>query len=304
MHGRGSSGSPSPMSGRASRRQLVPYLLLLPSAAVVLPLLIYPLIQNVIFSFFSYNVVLPKFRYVGLANYAKLFADKVFRLSVLITLAYTGISVAAEFVFGMAMALMLNARMALRRAYRLLALSPYLSPPAVMALIWRLLWDPDLGPINAVLRSLGISGPAWIAQPSTALFSVIFTTVWRDMPFVALVVLAGLQSLPQEPYDAAAVDGATRFQIFRMITLPMLRPVISIILLFQTIFTLRLFDIIWVLTEGGPASVTMTQSIMIYKTLFRFFDGGQSSAMSVVLLSITGILSLVYFSVLSREIQL
>ncbi len=292
------------MSGRAFRKQLVPYLLLLPSAVVVLPLLIYPLIQNVIFSLFSYNVVLPKFTYVGLANYAKLFADRVFHSSVLITLAYTAISVLAEFVFGMAMALMLNARMALRRVYRLLALSPYLSPPAVMALIWRLLWDPDLGPINAVLRSLGIEGPAWIAQPSTALFSVIFTTVWRDMPFVALVVLAGLQSLPQEPYDAAAVDGASRVQIFRMITVPMLRPVISIILLFQTIFTLRLFDIIWVLTEGGPASVTMTQSIMIYKTLFRFFDGGQSSAMSVVLLSITGILSLVYFSVLSREIQL
>jgi multiple sugar transport system permease protein len=292
------------MSSRGFRKQLVPYLLLLPSALVVFPLLIYPLIQNVILSFFSYNVVFPRFKYVGSANYSKLLGDKVFQLSVLITLVYTGVSVLAEFVVGMGMALMLNARIALKRAYRLLALSPYLSPPAVVALIWRLLWDPDLGPINLVLRSFGIDGPAWIAQRSTALFSVIFTTVWRDMPFVALVVLAGLQSLPQEPFDAAEVDGATRLQIFRLITLPMLRPVISIILLFQTIFTLRLFDIIWVLTEGGPAGVTMTQSIMIYKTLFRFFDGGQSSAMSVVLLSITGLLSIAYFRVLSKEIQL
>jgi len=281
----------------------LPYLLLLPAGAVILPLLIYPLFRNLILSFYSYEVLFPQFDYVGLGNYRDLFNREMFLISIRVTLVYTFFAVLFKFVIGMGLALLLNLDIYFRRFLRLFAMIPYLTAPALVALIWRLFWDPDLGPINSVLLVMGVQGPAWIAQKSTALFSVIYTTVWRDMPFVALVFLAGLQSLPEDPYDAAKVDGCTAWQTFWHITIPMLKPIIMIIVLFQTIFTLRIFDIIYVLTGGGPGAATQTFSILIYTTLLRMWQGGAAAATSVILLSITTALSLVFFRVLYREMD-
>ena len=288
---------------RGLLKHFTPYCLLLPAFCIIFPILIYPLIRNIYLSFFSYNIIIPDFKFVAFKNYTKILSSQVFLKAVRITLIYTVIAVSVEFVWGMGLALVLNANIRLRRLYRILAILPYLAPPAVIGLIWRLFWDPEFGPINKIIRVFGINGPAWIADKSFALYSVIFTNVWRDMPFVALIFLSGLQSLPRDPYDAAMVDGATRFQIFRLITLPLLKPIISVILLFQTIFTLRTFDIIWILTEGGPGGSTQTISVIIYRTLFRFFDGGRTSAMSVILLSLSGLLSWGYFRVLYKEME-
>jgi multiple sugar transport system permease protein len=289
----------------ASRKfnKSVPYLLILPALAIIFPLLIYPVFYNVYLSFFSWKVLPPTFNFVKLQNYLDVFNNPVFWNSVKITLQFTGIVVGIQFVLGLGLAYLLNGQKFAKQTTRSIVLIPYISAPAIISLIWRLLWDPDLGQINQILRFFGIRGPGWIADPATSLFSVTVTEIWRGIPFVILVLLAGLQALPDEPYDAAKVDGASSVQIFFLITVPLLKTIIWIVLLFQTIFTLRAFDIIWVLTGGGPGGSTQTLSIMIYRTMFRFWDGGTSSTLSVIILILTLLISFVFFRYLYKEME-
>jgi multiple sugar transport system permease protein len=206
----------------ASRKfnKSIPYLLILPALAIIFPLLIYPVFYNVYLSFFSWKVLPPAFNFVKLQNYFDVFNNPVFWNSVKITLQFTGIVVGIQFVLGLGLAYLLNGQKFAKQTTRSIVLIPYISAPAIISLIWRLLWDPDLGQINQILRFFGIRGPGWIADPATSLFSVTVTEIWRGIPFVILVLLAGLQALPDEPYDAAKVDGASSVQIFFLITVP------------------------------------------------------------------------------------
>lgn len=281
----------------------IPYLLLLPALAVIFPLLIYPVFYNVYLSFFSWQIFPPVFDFVNIQNYADLLSNPIFWNSVKITIYFTFMVVAIQFVLGLGLSSLLHGQIFARQTTRSIMLIPFISAPAIVSLIWRLLWDPDLGQINQILRYFGIRGAGWIADPATSLFSVTVTEIWRGIPFVTLVLLAGLQALPDEPYDAAKVDGASQIQIFFLITLPLLKTIIWIILLFQTIFTLRVFDTIWVLTGGGPGGSTQTLSILIYRTMFRFWDGGTSSTLSVIMLILTLLISVIFFRYLYKEME-
>ncbi len=276
----------------------------MPALAIMVILLIYPLFRNLFLSFFSFSVLFPDYQFVALKHYTKLSRDPYFWKAVKITFLYTGVVVSAQFFIGMGIAFLLYRKIRGVRILRVLVLLPYLSSSAVTGLMWRILWDADFGPINQVMRYMGIRGPAWIGSTSTAFWSLTVTETWRSMPFVALVLLAGLQALPRKPYEAAEMDGASRWQVFVHITLPLLKPIILIILLFQTIFTFRAFDIIWILTGGGPGGTTMTLSILIYRTLFRFWKGGASAAISVVMLAFTLIISSIYFRILYKEMKI
>jgi multiple sugar transport system permease protein len=179
-------------------------------------------------------------------------------------------------------------------------------PPVVAAVVWRLMLNPNFGAINGTLKQIGVDTEAltWTASPTLAMLSVIAVDVWQWTPFVFLVLLAGLQAIPQEPYEAALIDGSSRWQTFRHVTLPLLKPAILIVLLLRTMDLLRVFDQIFILTEGGPGFATETISLYIYRTAFRFFDFGYAAAMSFVLLALTNIISVFYIKLLKSETRI
>src|SRR5712692_5209016 len=176
-------------------------------------------------------------------------------------------------------------------------------PPVVVGVVWRLMLNPDFGAINGTLKGAGVNTEAltWTASPMLAFASVIAVDIWQWSPFMFLVLLAGLQAIPQEPYEAAVIDGSSTWQTFRHVTLPLLRPAILIALLLRTMDLLRVFDQIFILTQGGPGFSTETVSLYIYRTAFRFFDFGYAAAMSFVLLIVIHFISAGFIRLLRRR---
>ncbi|HEV8588912.1 MAG TPA: sugar ABC transporter permease [Pyrinomonadaceae bacterium] len=280
----------------ASDRSLA-YLLLAPTIAVLLALTIYPLIYSVRISFQS-NSGAPT-----LQNFARLFTDQFFLSALAHTLVYAAIALTIEFLLGLGLALLLDSQIRARNIFRVLLLIPLMLPPVVVGVIWRLMLNSNFGAVNATLKSFGVNTDllTWTASPKLAMASVIIADVWQWTPFMFLILLAGLQAIPQEPYEAALVDGSSPWQTFRHVTLPLLKPAILIALLLRTMDLLRVFDHIFILTEGGPGFATETVSLYIYRTAFRFSNFGYAAAMSFVLLLITNIISLAYIRMLRAQ---
>ncbi len=217
------------------------------------------------------------------------------------TAIYTCSAVSVEFVIGLSLAMFLTTKITGRNVFRSLILAPMMLPPIVVALIFKIIYIPDFGIINWFLALFGIKGIIWEASADTALISLILVDVWEWTPFMFLILLAGLQAIPLDPYEAAEVDGATRFQIFRDITFPMLRPAVLIALLLRIMDTLRIFDQIFIMTGGGPANATETMSIYIYRHGFRFTNIGYATAMSFIMLIITIVISNLFIKRLKTE---
>jgi multiple sugar transport system permease protein len=285
-------------------RHALPYVLIAPTLLLLLGVLVYPMAQSLIFSFQSYNLLRPETqKFVGFQNYINIVKSDQFWTTLRVTLVYTAVAVAIEFVIGLAIALLLNRNLIGRRFIRTIILLPFFSTPTVVALAWKLMLHTEFGMINYFLSLVGISARNWLG-PGLALPSLIMVEIWQQTSFIVLILLAGLQALPQEPYEAAIIDGANPWQLLTKVTLPLLRPVILVALIFRTMFTLRVFDTIWVLTGGGPANETRTFSIGIYLTGFRQFDIGTGAALSWILLLITMAISLVYWRYLSTDVEL
>lgn len=281
-----------------------PYLFILPTILTLLAILVYPMVNSLVYSFQSFNLLRPDAQsFVGLDNYARLLSSPQFWKSLRVTLIFTIIGVSLEFIFGMALALLLNRDLLGRRIVRTVILIPFFSTPVVVALAWKLMLHTEFGMVNYLLSLAGLQAQNWLG-PGLALPSLITVEVWQHTSFVILILLAGLQALPHEPYEAATIDGANRWQLFVHITLPLLKPVILVTLVFRTMFTLRIFDTIWVLTGGGPADETRTFSIGIYLSGFRQFDIGTGAALSWILLLITMAISLIYWRYLSTDVEL
>ncbi len=280
----------------ASDRSLA-YLLLAPTIAVLLALTIYPLIYSVRISFQS-NSGAPT-----LQNFARLLTDQFFLSALAHTLVYAAIALTIEFLLGLGLALLLDSHIRARNIFRVLLLIPLMLAPVVVGVIWRLMLNSNFGAVNATLKSFGVNTDllTWTASPKLAMASVIIADVWQWTPFMFLILLAGLQAIPQEPYEAALVDGSSPWQTFRHVTLPLLKPAILIALLLRTMDLLRVFDHIFILTEGGPGFATETVSLYIYRTAFRFSNFGYAAAMSFVLLLITNIISLAYIRMLRAQ---
>jgi multiple sugar transport system permease protein len=274
-----------------------PYLLLAPAIIVLLLLSIYPLVYAV-----TVSLQTGRGEWTG-GNFARLLRDHFFLVALWQTLLYTVAALALEFALGLGLALLLDSKLRARNLFRSLLLVPMMLPPVVVAVIWRLIYNPTFGTINGTLKGWGFDTTrlTWIASPSMALASVVLVDVWQWTPFMFLILLAGLQSIPQEPYEAAMIDGASRWQTFRDITLPLLKPAILVALLLRTMDLLRIFDQIFILTQGGPGFATETISLYIYKTAFRFFDFGYAAAMSFVLLVLINFISVGYIRLLRRQ---
>jgi multiple sugar transport system permease protein len=234
--------------------------------------------------------------FVGLANYARVLSDDAFWHAVGISLVFTGASVALHLVLGLALALLLDDLRVARTPLRILFLTPWMVAPAVGATIWLWLLEPQFGVVNYLLRVLHVTNApvAWLGEPGTALAAVIAVDVWRGVPFVMLLMLAGLRTIPLEQYEAAAMDGASALQRFRFVTWPNLRYLLVVASTLDVINTIRHYDIIGVMTGGGPAGGTEVLPVLLYNTAFRANRFGEAAAIGVALLVLVLAFSVVY----------
>jgi multiple sugar transport system permease protein len=238
----------------------------------------------------------PKF--IGVGNYKTiLVGDARFREAVLRTLYFTGLVVTAETVLGVAMALLFNREFWGRGLLRTLAILPMVATPTAIALVFVMMYHPTLGVANYLLTVIGLPPFKWTYSSQTALYALAAVDVWEWTPLIMLIALAGLAALPREPYEAAHIDGATALQAFWHITLPLLRPTIVVAVLFRAIDALKTFDIIFVITQGGPANSTETINILLFNQAFSYFNMGYASSMAVALFAIVMGASLVLIRV-------
>jgi ABC-type sugar transport system permease subunit len=234
--------------------------------------------------------------FVGLANYGRVLSDEAFWHSLGISIAFTGTSVALHMLLGLALALLLDALRFARTPLRILFLTPWMVAPAVGATIWLWLLEPQFGVVNYLLRAAGLTRApvAWLGEPGTALAAVIAVDVWRGVPFVMLLMLAGLQTIPREQYEAASIDGANAGQRFRYVTWPNLRYLFIVASTLDIINTIRHYDIIGVMTAGGPAGGTEVLPVLLYNTAFRANRFGDAAAIGVALLMLVLAFSVIY----------
>ncbi len=238
-----------------------------------------------------------------LSYYRRLFQDPIFFNSLIRTVYFVGATVLLHLFLGLAMALALNSAIRGRRFFRVMALLPWTVPDVVAGLVWGWMYDPLSGMVNDALLRLGViaSPVEWLATPTLVMPSVILADAWRGYPFVMLVLLAGLQAIPKEQFEAAKVDGANVFQEFFYVTLPNLRRMIAIATILDIIWQARRFGLIWVMTEGGPARSTEILSVLAYRQYFKFFNFEYASAMSVVLALILLVVGLPYIRSVARR---
>lgn len=287
------------------KEAVVPYLLVLPALLVLTSTVFLPIIFNVYISFFDFHLIrdaTPE-HYVGLQNYFELAQDRRFWNAIRITSAFTIISVAIEFVLGLLLALLVNEALPARRLIRTILLAPILTTPLVVALVFRLMWHGEFGILQFFFDSIGLEGTYWLSQPLPAFVAILVTEIWQHTSFVFLLMLGALQMIPKKPLEAAEIDGANYWQRVWYITIPMMRPAIMVAVLFRLVFNLRLFEQVYVLTEGGPGTSTETISVLIYRSAFQQFKMGEAAAMSVYLTLLTVMLSVVLFRVVYRKEQ-
>lgn len=277
------------------------YVLLAPTIILLLVLTIYPLVFAVAASLQTVSVRTGDRSFVGLGNFANIVSDQLFWNALKNTAIYTCAGVIVEFTLGLALALILTEKFLSRNIFRTIFLTPMMLPPIVVAIIFKIIYMQQYGISNWLLGLIHIKGMLWEAGPKTALFSLILVDIWEWTPFMFLILLAGLQAIPTDPYEAAKVDGATWFQEFRHITFPLLTPAVLIAVLLRLMDTLRIFDQVFVMTGGGPANATETLSLYVYQTGFRFFNVGYATAMSFILLILTTVISNIFISRLRAE---
>jgi multiple sugar transport system permease protein len=236
--------------------------------------------------------------FVGAQNYIDLFSDPSFTDSLVRTLVYTAVTVGAELAFGLGIAMLLNLDLPFIRIFRTALIVPMMMTPIVAALCWKMLLDPQYGIVDYLIGSPVI----WLGRPSLAFAAVAFVNVWQNAPYVAVLLLAGLRSLPSEPVEAAEIDGASRWQVFLHVTLPLLKPYLVVALLLRTIFEFRSFDNAYVMTGGGPADATSLLSIYTYVTSFQSSDMSLAAASSWVMLAIAMMFCLAFVFFIRRKV--
>jgi multiple sugar transport system permease protein len=286
----------------AGRDRLTGLLLVTPTLLFFLVLILYPLGQSIVLSLHRTSTLTLQSRFIGLDNFRALLADPDFIRDFANTLIWTAGAVVLQLVSGVGMAMLLHGSLLGRSLARGIVLFPYLLPTAVAVLVWRWLFNDLYGYLNYVLQASGlVDHPvAWLSRMPDAMVSVILVGAWRFFPFVVIAVLARLQSIPDALYEAARVDGASRLAQFRDITLPQLAGVLSIVVLLRAIWDFKEFDLIFLMTGGGPAGGTETLPILVYREAFQLLSFGRGAAVSVAMLLFMLLFFLVYFYVNRR----
>ncbi len=276
---------PGPPGRRPRRGPAAPVLFVLPALLLTLVVIAFPLGYTLYQSMTNWVITSPNPpKFIGLANYAELLRDARALQSLGRTLLITVCSVSLQMVLGVAMALVMNKHFFGRGLFRTLALFPVVATPVAISLIFVTMMNPQTGVLNHFLTSLGLNAQQWIYAEKSVLPALILVDTWQWTPFVMLIALAGLATLPSEPYEAAKIDGANTWQTFWGITLPMLMPSLFVALLFRAIDTLKLFDTIYAMTQGGPGTASETINLYLYTLSFNYFRMGYASSMVIALL--------------------
>ncbi len=252
-----------------------------PAALAIIAVIVFPWVFTVYVSAFEWRIGSTP-EWVGFANYVKLFGDERFLWAMVRTLYFTALSVVFPLVLGLAAALVFHQKFPLRGVARTIFILPMMATPVAVALVWTMMFHPQLGVLNWLLSQMGIPPSMWVYHPDSVIPTLVMVETWHWTPLVMLLLLGGLSALPIDPYEAAKIDGATPWQAFRHITLPLLAPYIVVALIIRTIDALKAFDIIYVITQGGPGSASETINIFLYLQAFAFYNIGYASAVVVV----------------------
>ncbi|MFF9022037.1 carbohydrate ABC transporter permease [Streptomyces eurythermus] len=280
------------------RRRLAQWGFVAPAVLFMLLFFGYPLVRNVVMSFQHYT---PKTFFTGEAplngfdNWSAVFRDALFGKALWHTLVFTAGSLLGQFCAGLALAVFFTRRFPLNGVLRSLILLPWLVPMVVSGIVWRRILDQDTGVLNSFLDAVGLDGHTpWLTSPHMALLSVILVNIWIGIPFNMVILYGGLQEVPRELYEAAALDGASAWRTFRSVTLPTLRPVITVVLVLGFMSTVKILDLILALTDGGPADATQTLGTLTYQNSFVRLDFGAGAVVGNVLILISAVFAVFY----------
>jgi len=291
---------PRPLLSRRARELMTGYLYLLPVAICLGGTIVFPILKAMHMSLYNHVLIKPhEYRFIGLGNYARLLHDETFWLTLWNSMVWVFGSVIFQFLGGFAAALLLHQSFRGRAFVRTVTLLPWIVPGVVVALVWEWLYQPNYGVINDLLLRLGWLSDrvAWLSDPALAMAAVVTTNVWRGVPFFAIMLLAGLQAIPDELYEAARVDGASVTERFWHITLPLVRPIIVVATATRIIWTFNYADLIFVMTSGGPANATQITSTYTLLMAYSNLDFGYAATLSVVLLVIMMVFTTLYLRV-------
>jgi multiple sugar transport system permease protein len=300
------TGSRSGPAQRAFRENLIGWGFALPFVLVFAVFMAGPIVASLVLSFTDFGLADLRnpigTTLVGLENYAALLADPKFILALLNTAYFVVVGVPLTLLVGLAAALALDRGITkFRTLFRVGYYLPVVTSIVAIAVVWRFLLNPDQGLVNMLLGSIGIDGPNWLADPILAMPAIIAMAVWRNLGFAMVIILAGLQTIPAQLYEAASIDGAGRWQAFRHVTLPMLRPTILFITVITTIGYLQLFEEPFVMTGGGPLDRTLSISMYMYRQGFEFFNQGYAAAIAWILFLIVAAVAFIQFRILRSQ---
>ncbi len=282
------------------QKERIPFLLLIGPAAVFTVLMTaLPFVQVINMSLKDFIIGFQGV-YIGLENYAVMLKDPVFWNGLRVTFELYFLSLFSQLLIGLYIAVLLHRKLKGSRFLRTILLSPFTMPPVAVGMMWLILLDPSFGPANYFLELIGLEKSLFLASPSLVIRTLAAIDTWQFTPFVVLILLGGLQTLPEEPYEAAEIDGATRRQRFFYITLPLLRPSIITATILRSIDLLRFFDTIYITTQGGPGTASTTLNIYAYNTGFVYFRMGYASALMITLMAVV-LITVVFFNFLRKR---
>ncbi|MFE4537435.1 carbohydrate ABC transporter permease [Streptomyces scopuliridis] len=290
---------PGPTGPHRGRHSLLRWLFVLPALVYMALFFGYPLVRNIVMSFQEYT---PRTYFTGeapfngLDNWRAVFSNELFADSLWHTAVFTVGSLAGQFTIGLALAVFFSRRFRLSGVIRAVLLLPWLVPMVVSAVVWRRVLDQDHGILNTALRAVGLAdgGVPWLSSPSVALLSAILVNIWIGIPFNMVILYGGLQEIPRQLYEAASLDGASPWRAFRGITLPLLRPVVTVVLVLGFMSTVKILDLILALTSGGPADATQTLGTVTYQLSFLQLNFGQGAVVGNVLILISAVFAVLY----------
>ncbi|HOJ88192.1 MAG TPA: sugar ABC transporter permease [Pseudothermotoga sp.] len=291
------------MNSFRETKKAFPYLL--PLIIIIAVVSVYPFVRGVLSSLYGSSIFGNAERFVGISNFKALFNDDLFWLSLRNNLIWVVCCVSLEFVFGLLIASLLNLQcVKMRNLFRALVLLPWATPPVVAGLVWRYILATN-GPLNIILKTTGLMSnpPSWLITPGYSLTACVVVNIWLGLPFMSIMLLAGLQAIPSDVYEAARMDGANAFQKFCHITMPMMKSVIAVVVTLMCIWTFNTFDVVYVLTNGGPGNSSLILSLYGYQNVFAYYQRGYGASIGVISLLILLIPVSMYIRALLKEVE-
>jgi sn-glycerol 3-phosphate transport system permease protein len=286
-----------------NRDHIRPYLMIAPALIVFILFFLYPIGYMIFLSFHEWNFISPEKTYVGMENFKRLLTDPTFLEVIKNTIEYTFLTVFFTITISLALSLWLNKKGWIYSFVQGAVFSPHIIALVSVAMLWMWIMDADYGLLNWFVTLLGFEKVPWLTDPGVALISLVIVSVWKSVGYYTLIFIAGLQSIPENLYEAAALDKASKWRVLTKITLPMLTPTLFFLTIIGLINSIQVFETISIMTGGGPVNSTNTLVYYIYENGFKFFKLGNASAAGVILLVILTILTLIYFKLLSKRVH-